>query len=77
MKSTKRIKPTKKTDVPIALDSPIVAEKLPLPFVHYPNHYGVFLGFSDQLDGELYFCKCSESAIKNLFGTFSFEVPAK
>ena len=49
----------------VALNSPIKKENLPLPFVHYPNHYGTFMSFSEDENGQDYFCKCSESAILN------------
>lgn len=77
MKSTKRINPVNKTNVPIALDSPVVEENLPLPFVHYPNHYGMFIGFSEHPNGDLFFCKCSMAAIKNHFHLNELEEKSK
>jgi hypothetical protein len=43
----------------------ITKEDLPLPYVHYPNFYGVFFGFSEGIDTVLLMCECSESAIGN------------
>lgn len=45
-------------------DSHISYEQLPLPFVHYPNN-GAFLGFSEDIDSEIYFCECQKEAIHN------------
>jgi len=49
----------------VVLDSPILRENLPLPFVHYPNHYGTFFTFSETPDGTQYFCSCNQVAIEN------------
>lgn len=76
MKSTKRIKPTKGKKIPIALESPIVLEELPLTYVHYPNHYGTFFGFSESIDSQIYFCKCSESSINNYLNLNVYELNA-
>lgn len=54
-------------------DSPIVVdpgrenrqEKLPYPIVQYPAHYGVFIGFKPEPDGDLHFCSCAKDAIRN------------
>ena len=68
MKSTKRIRPNKKAKVPIAVESQVALEdSLPLPFVHYPSLYGVFIGFSASKDSELFFCSCSKASIENHF----------
>lgn len=40
-------------------------EQLPLPYVHYPKHYGTFFTFSETIDGQPYLCECGESAILN------------
>lgn len=74
MKTTKRIKHSKNELNPIALNSPVVKENLPLPFVHYPNYNGTFLGFSDAKDGIVYFCLCCSSAIENIYSLSDFEV---
>lgn len=64
-KSTKRID-SKKGDLPeVALKSPIVKENLPLPYVHYPNHYGTFFMFSSVPEDKVYFCECNKVAILN------------
>lgn len=65
MKSTRRIRPAKKTDVPVVVDSKYVHENLPLPFVHYPELYGTFIGFSESEDDQVVFCHCSKGAIEN------------
>lgn len=64
-KSTKRIKPVNASTVPVSLNDEVVAETLPLPWVHYPNHYGTFFAFSEERDSEQYFCMCTKQAIKN------------
>ncbi|WP_157969341.1 hypothetical protein [Haloplanus rubicundus] len=54
-------------------ESPIVVDpgrenrqdKLPYPVVQYPAHYGVFIGFKPESDGDLYFCSCAKDAIRN------------
>jgi len=40
-------------------------DKLPYPIVQYPAHYGVFIGFKLESDGDLYFCSCAKDAIRN------------
>ncbi len=56
------------TDFPeVALRSPTKLESLPLPYVHYPEHYGTFISFSEKRDSEHYICSCSEQAVKNYF----------
>lgn len=41
-------------------------EDLPLPFVFYPeNTIGAFLGFSEDIDTEIYFCECQRKSIEN------------
>ncbi|MDB2389994.1 hypothetical protein N9X12_02070 [Alphaproteobacteria bacterium] len=37
-------------------------EKLPFPYVHYPNHYGSFIGFSQNRDAYPILCSCSKPA---------------
>ncbi len=41
----------------------IYQESLPLPMVHYPNHYGTFFAFSNSHDGNIFLCSCSKSPI--------------
>ena len=43
----------------------ITYEQLPKPFVYYPNLYGAFFAFSDDIGDELYFCECERKAIEN------------
>lgn len=64
-KSTRGIGRKKKELPDIALRSPTSNESLPLPFVHYPNHYGTFLSFSETEHSQQYFCSCCEVAIEN------------
>lgn len=61
--STKRPHPAE--DAEVALGSPVVQENLPLHLVHYPNHYGTFIGFSPCPTAEPILCSCSESAVDN------------
>lgn len=43
----------------------VTFELLPLPYVFYPELYGSFFAFSDDIDGELYFCECERQALEN------------
>ena len=43
----------------------ITYEQLPKPFVLYPNLYGAFFAFSDDIGGQIYFCECERKAIEN------------
>jgi len=40
-------------------------DKLPYPIVQYPAHYGVFIGFKPESNGDLHFCSCAKDAIRN------------
>lgn len=61
-----RRKPPRK---PIAFEKITVAqERLPLPFVHYPGHYGTFMAFSESGDSNPILCECAKLAIKNYIG---------
>ncbi|MCD0474038.1 hypothetical protein LPB87_06480 [Flavobacterium sp. EDS] len=51
----------------VALHSPTQLESLPLPYVHYPQHYGTFISFSEKQNSEQYICSCSEQALINYF----------
>ena len=73
-KSTKILKPEKHISTKVAIESPIVVENLPYKYVHYPNHYGTFFCFSENLDSELFFCECCKAAIENSFKLNSNEV---
>lgn len=42
-----------------------VFEELPLPLVYYPNHYGAFFAFSEDVKKEVFFCECERKAIEN------------
>jgi len=65
MKTRKpRLKRAQKSRVNI--ESCIIRESLPLPFVHYPNMYGTFFVFSETEDGSVYMCSCAQTAVENL-----------
>jgi hypothetical protein len=51
----------------VALRSPTRLESLPFPYVHYPQHYGTFITFSEKQNSEQYLCKCSEQSVINYF----------
>lgn len=51
----------------VALRSPTQLENLPFPYVHYPQHYGTFISFSEKRNGEQYLCLCAEQALTNYF----------
>lgn len=49
----------------VAIHAPVRREKgLPLPYVHYPGHYGAFMAFSAQPDDDLFFCACAEAPLR-------------
>lgn len=62
----KQRRPKKAQLPPVAFRGEIVQEKLPLPFVCYPNHYGTFFAFSENDQGIMYFCSCAEAPLRNL-----------
>ncbi len=43
----------------------ITYEDLPLPIVYYPEHYGAFFGFSEDVGEKIFFCECQRNAIEN------------
>lgn len=43
----------------------VVREELPLPYVHYPEITGPFIGFSENKDSEIYFCSCFKVTLEN------------
>ena len=56
----------------IILDNPdkvslgaVTIEPLPLPIVYYPNHYGAFFAFAEDIGEQVYFCECERRAISN------------
>lgn len=59
-------KKKRKQQKPISLGE-IIKEDLPLPYVHYPNLYGTFFGFSNNLDDLPSLCSCNLPAIENYF----------
>ncbi|MBD0403536.1 hypothetical protein [Flammeovirga sp. EKP202] len=40
-------------------------EDLPLPYVHYPEHYGTYIGYSEERESQIYLCSCSARSIEN------------
>ncbi len=64
-KGTSRISTKRKVAAEVALNSPTHREDLPYPYVHYPNHYGTFISFSETAESTRYFCACSRQAIEN------------
>jgi hypothetical protein len=62
-----RRRPHSAENAKVAMESPIVQEDLPLPVVHYPNHYGTFIGFSHNSTADPVLCSCCESAVRNYF----------
>ena len=59
-------RPKRLHEKPVNIETCIVQENLPLPFVHYPNMYGTFFGFSETQDGRVYLCACVQPALENL-----------
>lgn len=55
------------SDRPVAVNDNTEArnEDLPFPVVEYPPHYGTFIGFKADIDGDLCFCLCAREAIEN------------
>lgn len=49
------------------LSGQCVRESLPFPWVHYPGLHGVFVGFSQEADGEVLLCDCARAAVANYF----------
>lgn len=43
----------------------ITYEDLPFPIVYYPEHYGAFFGFAEDIGEKIYFCECERQAIEN------------
>jgi hypothetical protein len=43
----------------------ITYEDLPLPIVFYPNIYGAFFAFAEDIGEDIYFCECERQAITN------------
>lgn len=53
----------------------IVREMLPLPYVHYPGIYGVFLAFSARRADEPTLCGCCRAAVGNYLRMRSLRAP--
>lgn len=43
----------------------VTYEQLPLPIVYYPELYGTFFAFSQDVGEKIYFCECERQAIEN------------
>lgn len=56
------VRTTKERDVSLGA---ISYEDLPLPIVYYPEHYGAFFGFSEDVGEKIFFCECQRHAIYN------------
>jgi len=41
----------------------VVRERLPFPMVHYPGHYGPFIGFQRDGDKNVHLCSCALGAV--------------
>ena len=67
MKSTKRIRPTKKKNIEVVVESQEVDEDLPFKYVSYPNLYGSFCAFAENEKSQYYLCECSKTSVDNLF----------
>lgn len=48
----------------VALGS-VTYEDLPLPFIYYPELYGAFFAFCEDIGKQIYFCECERTAIEN------------
>jgi len=63
---SKRRSPKKKAPPPVSLGGICVESGLPLPIVHYPNHYGAFFAFSRDEGEEFFLCECGRLSLENL-----------
>lgn len=46
-------------------DSTTARERLPLPVVLYPGHYGAFFGFQQDVGAPIALCSCAREAVEN------------
>ncbi len=60
----RRTKPRKRTTAPISMGAE-VWEDLPLPYVHYPGHYGTFIAFSLDETSPIMLCSCAQLPVEN------------
>ena len=63
---TSRKKPKRAVPPRVSLGT-VVRENLPLPIVHYPNHYGTFFAFAQNEKAPIATCACAKPAIENLY----------
>ena len=61
---TKPRKPRSGCKAPVSLGG-VCREELPLPYVHYPGHYGTFFAYSETEEGERFLCECAGPAVRN------------
>jgi hypothetical protein len=52
-----------KKELEISFKSPTTKESLPLPFVHYPDHYGYYMSFSETENSARFICSCSKESL--------------
>jgi hypothetical protein len=63
---SKRRSLKKKAPPPVSSGGICVESSLPLPIVHYPNHYGAFFAFSKEEGEDFYLCECGRLSLENL-----------
>lgn len=51
--------------VQVVIKNEIAKEDMPYPYVHYPDMYGAFIGFSEKREEMPRFCSCQRIAIQN------------
>lgn len=49
----------------VSLGQITIEERLPYPVVYYPDLYGAFFAFSEDIDKPIVFCECERPAIEN------------
>ena len=62
-KQNKRI-PNRQKSI-VHTEGMVSREDLPLPYVHYPDMYGIFIGFASDENFEPMLCECSHTALIN------------
>lgn len=66
-RQTRKARPVREMARPEVSRGGVCKEQgLPLPFVHYPNHYGAFFAFSEREDSTVHLCECGRPALQNL-----------
>ena len=59
-------RPRRATSVPVVVSGVVTREALPLPWVHYPSHYGTLVGFSVAPDVVPSLCSCVRTVLENM-----------